>query len=427
MDDTGKLHEENQRLRRAVEELSVLNELACTIGALNNSEDVVRKILSRSLRAVNAEQGVVTLVEEIHERPMRTLVRTTVTSSEHTVFHFNKALLGWMVLNKKPIVLNRPNDDERFRGVKWGDAVRSVLCAPLLVRSSLKGVITVYNKREHDGFTDDDQRLLAIIGSQSAQVIENARLYEEERALLKMQRELDLASQIQTDLLPKGKIRIPGYDIAGATFPARTVGGDFFDFIVMEDRKAAVCLGDVAGKGLPAALLMANIQASLRSEAFLRNPADTCIERLNRQLYRTTGPEKFATVFYGVLDAANDMLSYCNAGQEPPVMLTRGGEVKRLDVGGTVVGAVDGLRFRQDTVAFEPGDLMLAYSDGINESMDEDMVQFGEVRLIRLLEENSELRADEIIEKIARAVKDHAGNAPQHDDVTALVVKRAIS
>ncbi len=424
MEEDGQLREENQRLKRAVEELSILNELAASIGGLSSSEEVVRKILSRALRALNAEQGVVTLVAERTDNPMRTLVRSMITSSDHPAFHFNSVLLGWMTLYKRPITINDPASDQRFGGAVWDPMVRSLVCVPMLIRGGLKGILTVYNKRNSDKFTDDDQRLLSIIGAQSAQVIENARLYEEERALMKIQRELELASQIQSDLLPRGEPKMPGYDIAGATFPARSVGGDFFDFIPIEERKLALCVGDVSGKGLPAALLMTNIQASLRSEAFLGKRAQECVERMNRQLYHTTGPEKFATLFYGILDGANNTLFYCNAGHEQPYMFSGTGEPRRLDIGGTVIGAVDSMSFEGASVAFDRGDFLVAYSDGVTEAMDPNMVQFGDARLSRLIRDNAGLRAAELVKLIADAVMAHAGNAPQHDDITALVIKR---
>ena len=140
---------------------------------------------------------MITIVDEQPDQPTKTLIRTMVSSPDHSQFHFNQALLGWMILNKKPVVVNDPSSDDRFRGVSWDASVHTVLCVPMLTRSVLKGVLTVYNKKGGKGFTDDDQRLLSIIAAQSAQVVENARLYEEERSLFKIQQELKLASQIQ--------------------------------------------------------------------------------------------------------------------------------------------------------------------------------------------------------------------------------------
>lgn len=425
MQDMSGLRDENRRLRRAVDELSILNELASTIGALNDFEDVVRKIINRSIRATDAEQGVITLVEEQPEQPARTLVRTTISSAGHERFHLDQTLLGWMIINKRPIALNDPCADERFRGIPWNSAVRSVVCVPMLIRSALKGILTLYNKQSGTGFTEDDQRLLAIIASQSAQVVENARLYEEERALVQIQHEMKLASQIQADLLPKEMPRLPGYDIAGATFPARIVGGDYFDLISIDENKTAICLGDVAGKGLPAALLAANLQATLRGETQPLASVAECIRRLNCRLYRSTGPEKFATLFYGILDAAAHTLTYCDAGQEPPFILKRGKGPARLREGGSLIGIADELPFEEANVSLDEGDILVIYSDGVTEAMDCNRGQFGETKLLDVVTRNAGLSARQLIDSIVSAIREHAGGAQQHDDITAVVVKRS--
>jgi len=260
------LQEENQRLKRAVEELSILNDLARAIGASLNTQEIIQTIVRRSLRAINAEQGVITLVDEQQQGTMKTLMRTMENSGDHEQFHFDQALLGWMHLNKKPLVMNDTKHDERFPDVPWSDSIRSLISVPMMVKSGLRGVLTVYNKKADALFSDDDQRLLAIIASQSAQVVENARLNEQEQTLILMQEEVRLASRIQTELLPKQPPKIQGYDIAGKAVPAQTVGGDYFDFIPIDEHRIAVCLGDVSGKGLPASLLMANLQATLRGQ-----------------------------------------------------------------------------------------------------------------------------------------------------------------
>ncbi len=419
-----KLEEENGRLRRAVEELSVLNELAAAIGALISSEEVIRKIISRSLRAVGAEQGVITLIDDQPDLPMKTLVRSQVSSSDHGQFHFNQALLGWIILNRKPLIVNHPGSDERFRGVTWDSSIHSVLCVPMLTRSALKGVLTVYNKKGENGFTDDDQRLLAIIAQQSAQVVENARLYEEERALLRVQEEYRVASQIQLDLLPKGPPKLQGYDVAGATFPARTIGGDYYDFIQLDNGNCAVCLGDVSGKGLPAALLMANLQASLRSHSNVGTSVSECIVKSNKHLFQSTGAEKFATLFYGVLDVNNHTLSYCNAGHEPPFLISADREPVRLKEGGTMIGIMENFLFQEASVEFKPGDTLVAYSDGVSEAMSNDKEQFGEDRLTELLVNNFSANAHDLIDTMIKAVRAHAGKAPQFDDITMLIIRR---
>ncbi|MGD8414903.1 MAG: GAF domain-containing protein, partial [Candidatus Latescibacterota bacterium] len=296
------LEEENRQLKRAVEELSILNDLSRAIGASVDSQDIIRKIVDRSMRAVQAEQTVVTLVDSDSSEPMKTLVRAMTSSSEHPQYHLNENLLGWMHLYKKPLLTNAPAEDERFKGLKWDQTINSILCVPLMVKSELRGVITSYNKKGDDGFTQEDQRLLAIIAGQSAQIIENARLYEEEKAFLSMKEQVRLAYQIQKDLLPKSQPDIAGYDIAARSIPAQMVGGDYYDFISVENGSLAICLGDVSGKGLPASLLMANLQATLRGQTLVAGEANESVLRSNKLMFQSTDPEKFATLFYGVLD-----------------------------------------------------------------------------------------------------------------------------
>ena len=168
-----ELREENVRLTQALEELSMLNELAREIGASRNAEAIMDRIIRRSLRSVLAEQAVITLVNRRAREPMKTLVRAMVTSSEHEQFHLNQNLLGWMHLNKKPLLSNSPRTDERFRGITWDPSINSILCVPLMVKSELIGVLTAYNRKGGDEFTEEHQRLLSIIAMQSAQVIEN--------------------------------------------------------------------------------------------------------------------------------------------------------------------------------------------------------------------------------------------------------------
>ncbi|MCZ6766453.1 MAG: SpoIIE family protein phosphatase [bacterium] len=421
------LRRENARLTRALEELSMLNELAREIGASRNAEAIMDRIIRRSLRSVLAEQAVITLVNRQAREPMKTLVRAMATSSEHEQFHLNQNLLGWMHLNKKPLLSNSPRTDERFRGITWDASISSILCVPLMVKSELIGVLTAYNRKGGEEFSEEDQRLLAIIAMQSAQVIDNARLYEEEQAYLRMQEEVRLAAVIQQDLLPQEAPRVFGYDIAGKSVAAQQVGGDYFDFIPLDDMGMAICLGDVSGKGLPASLLMANLQATLRGQTLMDVSVSDRIRRANQLLFRSTDPEKFATLFYGVFDYKTHQLCFSNAGHENPILIRAQGAPVRLITGGTVLGVIDNFPFEEDHVVIDKGDTLVIFSDGITEAFDADENQFGEDRLMAVIDENRDQTALELIESIIAAVREFAGTAPQADDLTLVVVKRDAS
>lgn len=419
-----RLQEENLRLKRAVEELSILNDLARAIGASSDSNEIMGIIVRRSLRAVGAEQGVITLVDSNEAiDPMKTLVRAAL-STEREKFHLHQAILGWMHLNKMPLLMNTPGLDDRFKGVKWDPSVKSLLCVPLVSKSELKGVLTLYNKKDGKNFTEEDQRLLAIIAAQSAQVIENARLNEQEKQLLKMQEQVRLAARIQSELLPREPPAIPGYDIAGLTIPAQEVGGDYFDFIKIADSRWAVCLGDVTGKGLPASLLMANTQATLRSQSQFGISVKESIYRANVQLFKSTDLDKFVTLFYGVLDTGQHSLTYCNAGHEPPVLYSSNGTTSELHTGGVALAMVDEFAFEEDVVALNAGDVLVIVSDGITEAMNGLREQYGTARLEEVIRLHNAESSSAIVDAIVKAVRAHAGSAPQTDDITLVVVKR---
>src|SRR5450759_187502 len=421
---TSSLQEENERLKRAVEELSILNDLARAIGASLNSQEIIQTIVRRSIRALNAEQGVITLVEEQGHGSMRTLVRTMVSSSEQEQYHFSQTFLGWMQINKKPLVINDPHNDERFRGVQWDESVHSLLSVPMMMKSELRGVITIYNKKEKKSFSDNDQRLLAIIATQSAQVVENARLNEREQTLMRMQEEVRLAAKIQMELLPDSSPKFQGYTIAGRTMPAQVVGGDYFDFIPVDEHRIAVCLGDVTGKGLPASLLMANLQATLRSQTLNVESPRICLERSNQLLFQSTSPEKFATAFYAILDSQKNILFSSNAGQDHPFLFSTDKKIQRLKAGGIPLGMLGDFTEEEESTPLEPGDTLVIYSDGVTEAMNKNGELFGEERLDSVLADSRLDAPEVIIARIVAAIKEYAGTTPQSDDVTIVVVKR---
>ena len=418
------LQKENERLNRAVYELSILNDLAREIGASINSQDVMQTVISRSLRAVNGSQGVITLSPHGKNGKMKTLVRSMATTGDKKPYQVDQALLGWMQLNKSPLLISEPTNDSRFQGVIWDDSIKSVLCVPLLIKSQLTGILTVFNKKNGDTFTQDDQRLLAILAAQSAQVVENARLHEEEHNYLRVQEELRLAIEIQTGLLPKEFPQIPGYDIKGMSLPAHSVGGDYYDFIVQDEDHLAVCLGDVAGKGLPAALVMSNMQATIRGQALVEHSPAHCLTLANRLLYHSTTANKFATLFYGQLHKHSHEFYYANAGHNRPILFRRNGDVETLETAGVALSIVENENYQDDKIDFAPGDILLIYSDGITEAMNPGHEEFEERRLRDIVLQHRNESAEHIIAHIKAAVNAFVESAEQNDDMTLVVIKR---
>jgi phosphoserine phosphatase RsbU/P len=418
------VREENQRLRRAVQELSVLNDLALAIGASSNSDDIMNIIINKSLSAIEAEQGSITLVSDHPIDSRKTLVRAMGGSGEFPVHHVDQNLLGWMLHNKKPLLINHPTHDQRFQGVKWPDTIHSLLCAPLLIKGELKGVLTIFNKRKGEPFADNDLRLLTIMASQSAQVLENARLSEQEKQLSRMQEEMRLAYQIQIGLQPKVLPQIAGYDIAVASTPAMVVGGDYFDLIASAGKGLIICIGDVCGKGLPASLLMANLQATIRSQSLLSPTPKQCLERSNKLLYQSTSSEKFATFFYAILDTEQHSLYFSNAGHDYPLLFSEQAGACWLESSGPPLGIMPETVFAEEVMALSAGDVIVLYSDGIKVGNEKTGYEFGEKELLDLVARHHHRSAGALVESILAAVKECLGSASQPDDITLVVVKR---
>jgi len=410
------------RLERAVNELTILSDLAFAIGGSKDPDEIVETLVDKLMRAVNAEQAVVTLIDSEDDNAMQTQVRVVSSAADQSPFHMKELLLGWMHLHKKALVSNDPHNDDEAKKLGWDSTIKTVMCVPLQAKGNLIGVLAVYNKRG-GGFTNEDERLVTIIAGQSATLIENARLYQQSLLLARMQDEEKHASRIQQMMLPEAPA-VEGYDLAGHSVPARTVGGDYFDFIDAGEGRWAICLGDVSGKGLPASLLMANTHATLRGQTLTGDPVATRIYRANDHLCHTTDDEKFVTMFYGDLDTRTHEITFCNAGHEHPYLFGSNGEAKRLETGGLALGFWEGFDYKADALTMEPGDTMVVFSDGVTDATNEVEEQFGGDRLEAVIRENTNLDAAELLHKIIGAVETHAAGAPQFDDDTVVVVKR---
>ncbi len=245
-----------------------------------------------------------------------------------------------------------------------------------------------------------------------------------EEARYRLSEEMRMARQIQMNLLPKSDPSFPGYDITGTNRPALGVGGDYYDFINLEDGRMAVGIGDVSGKGLAASMVMANLQATIRSLTNFDPDPKACLERANRLLCRSTDSKTFVSFFYGILDPKENTLVYANAGQDLPMLFSNLGKVTPLSNRGIALGLKEEASYKIETVTIQPGDLLLIYTDGISEAMNADMEEFGEEELMQTVAELPQASAGELVDQIFSRVRDHMGYAPQNDDMTLVVVKR---
>jgi sigma-B regulation protein RsbU (phosphoserine phosphatase) len=310
--------------------------------------------------------------------------------------------------------------------------IRHVLCVPLRVtppssapvaaRSErVIGVLYLDGKERSTMLSKATQSSLEAFATQAALAIESARLYAESAEKARLDHDLKIAAEIQRNMLPDPVFELGAVDLAAESIPCRTVGGDFYDYLEIGERGLGFALGDVAGKGPPAALLAAAVQSNFVALAPVSSePAET-MARVNKALLRRAIDARFATMFYGAL-TADGRLSYCNAGQEPPLVLGRNG-ISWLEIGGPVLGLLSIATYEFETVVLEPGDLVIVCSDGVTEARNRAGDEFGRDRFVEAVRGRHGAKPEAVLEHLIAAVKLFSEGAAQADDVTALVLR----
>jgi sigma-B regulation protein RsbU (phosphoserine phosphatase) len=300
------------------------------------------------------------------------------------------------------------------------------LLLPLASKNDLLGFISLGPKRSEEPYSSDDTRLLLTVAAQTGLALENSRLSEaiahevSQRELLN--REIEIAREVQQRLFPQNLPHIVSLDYAGHCRPAQGVGGDYYDFLALSDGQLGLAIADISGKGIPAALLMASLQASVRGQS--QGPGDVAglMTNVNRLVYEASPANRYATFFYAQFDPRTRRLIWSNGGHNPPILL-RGGEVIRLETGGPVVGLFPQSSYEQDAIVLQAGDLLIFYTDGMSEAENPAEEEWGEDALISAARACAEKTPVEMIASIMDAADAFASGAPQHDDMTLVIAR----
>ncbi len=321
---------------------------------------------------------------------------------------------------------------------------------PLPGRHDLVGVIALGPKRSESPYSRSDLSLLRSVAAQTGLAIENSQLISTlaAEAVLRerVNREMEIAREVQLRMFPQTFPSVAGVDIAGHCRPAQGIGGDYYDFIALDDAndggaktssRLGIAIGDVSGKGISAALLMASLRASLRGQALTGFDLAHLVCNVNRQLYDSSDSNRYATFFFAQYDPATRQLTYVNAGHNAPVVLRRrfietaatqqstetACEILRLEEGGPVVGLLRDASYQQCDLAMRPGDVLLGYTDGISEAMNPEQEEWGEELMIAKAMSCVQLSAGQMLERLFKEADAFAGGAPQHDDMTLVLMK----
>ncbi|MFI5370439.1 MAG: PP2C family protein-serine/threonine phosphatase [Candidatus Eisenbacteria bacterium] len=410
--------------------LRLLTELGGVVASTTQLTPVLETVVQKSTALLGADEGSIKLMDA-----GETGARTVVRKNRDLGFGswpqaITMSVMGYLLAKRKPVVTADLLDDPEFGGLRNVEShVRATLAVPLIVENRVTGFLAVTNRTPGRRWTPDEVQLMGIVAQNSAVMIEQARLraeaeekrrFEEENK--RLEGELVLAREIQMGLVPSTPMTFGPWDVQGQVVPARQVGGDYFDYFPLGEDRIGVAIADVSGKGVPAALLMSNLEATLRAYGTGDRPIPEMIRAVNMRMSLTSSAGKFITLFYAEIDRAAEVIRFTNAGHNYPLLRRADGTLEELKAGGLLLGLFSDAKYEMGEVPFGPGDALLMYSDGISEAFDERGDQYGEVRLMELWTSLASSTAAEAVTRLFAELERFRGRAPQSDDMTVVMI-----
>ena len=424
-----ELEKENLHLKKTVEDLWTINQLARLISSTMPVDQILDKVVAVSVKGIKAEQGTISLLTAKKENeetgdPFKTMIRKVDVSRLVGKYRLDDHLSGWMLSNRKPLTINDVKNDNILKGVQLNEGIQSILSVPLMCKGKLIGVLNIFNKKDLGGFSNNDQRLLSIIASQSAQIIENARLYVEEKQLRRYENELEMARNIQEGLIPKEVPKTKKLDISSFFNPADEVGGDYFDYLDLGDENIGIVMADVSGHGAAAALVMTMMKGIVHAITSDFESPEKALAEFNSILNQIGPKEKFVTMIFLVFDLKQMKLLYSSAGHPPLVFYNSKSKTCELvEFICPALGISSLSQYKQKQLTLSSGDLILVYTDGVTEAFNEEQEMFEETRLLKAVQEVAKQTAAKTIEHIKKKLKEFTKDASQSDDVAMIAIK----
>ncbi len=416
---------EIQRLRSAVDELTLLNELALAASSSLEVDQILETIVKKSVKSVKAEQGAIMLVTARSESPLKTLIRKEDNSEIQSGYRVSASITGWVLKNKQPLFIEDLEKDPRFNlSDKEKGEIRSILCVPILSKGNIIGVLTMTNKKEEEAFSQNDLRLLSIIAAQSGQLIINSELQLQAVEKKRLEHQLDLARDIQNKLLPEQHPVSELYEIASYFQPADIVGGDYYDFFQTREGQLGVVIADVSGHGVPAALVMTLLKGALHASAYDFRSPEMVLNQVNEILSTLIPQEMFITMQILVIDVVKKNLQIANAGHNPLLHYSK--EDKKchmIEWPGCGLNLLPGYEYNCTNIELNSGDVIVIYTDGITEAFDAHSEMYDISRLCDAVENSNHQSAKSIIHHIRNDLDTFVAGTGQEDDQVLIVVK----
>ena len=417
--------EEITTTRKEGDLLALISKVGITLLASATLNETLEQIVSLVFEAVPADRCLLMMRDEGSEELRVAVARLRDRVGEVGEIRVSRNVMDEVVMRGKSVLTSDAQHDPRFAsGTVVLQGIRSVLAVPLGVAEKVFGIIYADSPIADGRFTEDHLKVLTTLASVAAIRVENARLAEARLQQERLERELQLAMEIQQRFQPTAPPVVPGYELQGISFPCYEIGGDYYDFIEREDGRLVIALGDVSGKGTAAALLMSSLHASVHAQAGSHDTLSETISAVNRYLADNIPSNRFVTLFYAELDPASGALSFLNAGHNPPLIVHAAGTVEQLASGGLPLGIKRNAEYREGRTQMQMGDVLVIYSDGVTEAASPSGEEFGATRLYEVVSRNMEASAAGVRDRIESALTKFSQGTQAADDITLVIVKR---
>lgn len=408
--------------------LGILTRTASALLVHRNLDEICRFLLDQLFEAVPAERGAIVLLEG---EPPQLVTKACRRNDAPGDMRISRSIIRRVLDKQVSLLLPNVMEDAELRSKEsvLSMGVRSAVCAPLWFtaesedRDRVIGLVYLDTRRHSHSFTEEDLRILTALANVAASKIETGRLLAESVEKRFLEEDLRKAAEIQQGLLPSVAPEVPGYGLVGTTQACRAVGGDYYDLLMAGDQ-LLFALADVSGKGTGAALLTTVLRAAVRAH-WTEFPLAEAMTRINRTVFQNVPENRYITFFMARLEPSTGRVIYVNAGQNPPLLVHASGDVETLKEGGTVLGLFDPVAYTTGTVEMRPGDILVAYSDGVTETFGPESEEFGEQRLQDVILRERHLDARALQDEILRELDAWCGGARTTDDRTLMVLKRS--
>ncbi|HLX12590.1 MAG TPA: SpoIIE family protein phosphatase [Bacteroidota bacterium] len=409
-----EIRQVNRRLDAKVQELNTLFDLSKEFSLVLESDRLLRLLIFSLLGRVAPKRYFIALKRDETIRMAQSKIDKPL---DDRVVEELRSIASAVMIDKPGRSISKTTQAQMI------EAGIQVL-VPIQLHNETKGVLGVGERLSKEPYAQADIEFLTSLGSLAIVSIENARLFHEAIEKQKLEDELLIAREIQKGLLPARLPKIKRYDVAATNLSSKQVGGDYYDLIQLSDHRFMIAIGDVSGKGTPASLLMANLQATIRALIPLGLSLAELTRRVNDLIFASTGIDRFITFFWGILDTETKTFRYVSAGHNPPLLFRRDGTIERLDLGGVILGIMRAVvPYQEGEVPIDKDESLVLYTDGVTEAMSKAGAEFEEFRLIDVVTKSLNGSADAMLSAVVASVQKFSEGVPQSDDITVIVLK----